>query len=234
MRKHLIHCGKNLDTLWENNGCIVGKQWIHCEKTLVGEDTVIRNSVIGNGCTIGAHCEIDGAYIWDDTVVEAGCRIQKSVIASRCFIGEGSVILAGSILSFAVRIGPNARVPVGTRLVGQADQVALLDGFAEVSFFCLNFADSHREKCHGAFGLFWCMIGLPICNFSFDRLIDWSIFRLIDWSIFRLIDWLIFWLIDWFVTCQCISSYYWKVFAPLAEIIIRNSNLPKKMALGEW
>ena len=153
--KQWMHCGKTMDALWENNGCIVGKQWIHCGKTLVGEDTVIRNSVIGNGCRIGAHCEIDGAYIWDDTVVEAGCRIQKSVIASRCFIGEGSVILAGSILSFAVRIGPNARVPVGTRLVGQADQVALLDGFAEVSFFRLNFADSHREKCHGASGFFW-------------------------------------------------------------------------------
>lgn len=102
----------------------------------IGENTVIRNSVIGNGCRIGADCLVDGAYIWDDCVVEAGCRIGKSVIASRCYIGAGSVILTGAVLSYAVRIGPNARVPVGTRLIGQADK-ALLDGVADVSPFGL-------------------------------------------------------------------------------------------------
>ncbi|OQV19096.1 Translation initiation factor eIF-2B subunit epsilon [Hypsibius exemplaris] len=94
---------------------------------VIGENSVVRNSVIGNGCRIGANCVIDGAYIWDGCTVEAECQIQKCVIAGGCWIGRGSVVASGVILSYGVRVGPDARLPVGTRLVGKADFQSITD-----------------------------------------------------------------------------------------------------------
>lgn len=49
----------------------------------IGENTLIRRSVIGDGCKIGAGVTISDSYMWAGSVVEDGAKLQGAVVASR-------------------------------------------------------------------------------------------------------------------------------------------------------
>ncbi|OZJ02026.1 hypothetical protein BZG36_05388, partial [Bifiguratus adelaidae] len=50
--------------------------------TAIGDNTIVTNSVIGRRCFIGKNVVIEGAYIWDDVVINDGCRISHSLLAN--------------------------------------------------------------------------------------------------------------------------------------------------------
>lgn len=66
----------------------------------IGENTkiwqfasVIRGSVIGDGCVIASNTVIDGASIGDESRIGSLCSINPGVVIGRgCFVGPGSVM----------------------------------------------------------------------------------------------------------------------------------------------
>jgi len=71
----------------------------HIEKSIIGEGTEIRgsviSSVIGAGVTIEEGVEIRDSIIMRETVIGAGTKITKSIIAENCRIGKNCEIGIG-------------------------------------------------------------------------------------------------------------------------------------------
>jgi glucose-1-phosphate adenylyltransferase len=71
----------------------------HIEKSIIGEGTEVRgsviNSVIGAGVTIEEGVEIRDSIIMRETVIGAGTKITKSIIAENCRIGKNCEIGIG-------------------------------------------------------------------------------------------------------------------------------------------
>ena len=65
----------------------------------------IKSSVIGRNCKIGSGVRIEGAYLWDNVVIEDGVSITASIICDNARVGQKSIIGKGCILSFNVCFG---------------------------------------------------------------------------------------------------------------------------------
>ncbi|XP_020570964.1 probable translation initiation factor eIF-2B subunit epsilon [Phalaenopsis equestris] len=77
----------------------------------VGDDTIISNSVIGQGCTIGHNVVIEGSYIWDNVIIEDGCKLSHAVVCDGVHLRTGVVLEPGVILSFKVEVGQQIVIP---------------------------------------------------------------------------------------------------------------------------
>ncbi|KAJ3092387.1 hypothetical protein HK100_006953 [Physocladia obscura] len=86
------------------------------DKTEVGENSRIVDSVIGRGCKIGKNVRISGSYIWDGAIIGDDCIVERSILADNVVLLNGVVVEKGSILSFGVRVGPKFTVKEFTRL----------------------------------------------------------------------------------------------------------------------
>ncbi|KAF9762506.1 hypothetical protein IL306_003388 [Fusarium sp. DS 682] len=80
----------------------------------IGQESNISNSIIGRDCKIGNNVILKDCYIWDETKIEDGARIYRSIVAESTTIGKNSSIAEGSLISFNVDIGENTRLPKGT------------------------------------------------------------------------------------------------------------------------
>lgn len=117
----------------------------------IGEGSIIRNSVIGAHCRIGADVVLDNCYLWEYTVVESGCRISHSIIADHVRVRSGSLIARGCLVTSNITIGPKADLPPRTR-------IAKLGEHIDVAFRQLSFdtpqpsdnSDDDQEKGRGA------------------------------------------------------------------------------------
>ncbi|KAM0551995.1 hypothetical protein ACHAPJ_008103 [Fusarium lateritium] len=80
----------------------------------IGSGSTITNSIIGRDCKIGANVVLVDSFIWDDTTIEDGARIQRSIVADSAVIGKNSTISEGSLISFGVSVSENATLPKDT------------------------------------------------------------------------------------------------------------------------
>lgn len=104
----------------------------------VGEGSVIRNSVIGAHCRIGADVVLDNVYLWECTVVESGCCISHSIIADHVRVRTGSTIARGCLITSNITLGPKADLPPRTR-------IAKLGEHIDVAFRQLSFDTPHSS-----------------------------------------------------------------------------------------
>lgn len=84
--------------------------------TTVGDDTIISNSVIGQGCTIGRNVTIEGSYIWDNVNIEDGCKLSHALVCDAVHLRQGVVLEPGVILSFKVEVGQQIVVPAYSKV----------------------------------------------------------------------------------------------------------------------
>ena len=82
----------------------------------IGKRTHITQSSIGHNCRIGEGVVIEGAYIWDNCVVERGSRVIRSILCDSVYIKSNVTIEPGCILSYGVIVGPDFTVKKGSRL----------------------------------------------------------------------------------------------------------------------
>ena len=59
-KRHHIYYHRNVQLAM---GCVLEEKVIVGQDTSIGDNTTVRNSVIGKYCQIGQNCKIDGAYI---------------------------------------------------------------------------------------------------------------------------------------------------------------------------
>ncbi|KAJ3691902.1 hypothetical protein LUZ61_000005 [Rhynchospora tenuis] len=84
--------------------------------TIIGENSSVSNSVIGELCTIGRNVSIDGCYIWDNVTIEDGCRLSHSIVCDGVHLHAGATLEPGVILSFKVEVGQNITVPAYSKV----------------------------------------------------------------------------------------------------------------------
>ena len=96
----------------------------------IGVSTHITQSSIGHNCRIGDNVVIEGAYIWDNCVIERGSKVYRSILCDSVYVKSNVVVEQGCILSYGVIVGPRFTVKRGSRLtcIQHTDTVGSVDG----------------------------------------------------------------------------------------------------------
>ncbi|MEN3037732.1 MAG: sugar phosphate nucleotidyltransferase [Candidatus Kryptonium sp.] len=79
-------------------------------KTKIGKNVKIVNSVIGSECEIGDDCEIINCVIWDRTKIKEQAKLNLDVIGYECVIGEKTEISENVFISNNCFIGREAKL----------------------------------------------------------------------------------------------------------------------------
>ncbi|KAG9028771.1 hypothetical protein FRB95_006098 [Tulasnella sp. JGI-2019a] len=88
--------------------CTIGSHTIIGPQSTVQNDAYIVSSVIGRGCEIGVGSVIKNSYIWDGASIGPSCSIEESIIGHDVKILAGSVVRRGCLIGKATVLGPNA------------------------------------------------------------------------------------------------------------------------------
>nr|CAD7455375.1 unnamed protein product [Timema tahoe] len=99
-------------------GCDLEEDVVLAKGTVVGENTQITRSVIGQNCRIGKNCDIADSYIWNNVVIEDGCCVKFSVVGEGCVLSQGVHLKDGCILGPGVIIPP-VQSFLGLRIVAE-------------------------------------------------------------------------------------------------------------------
>ncbi|XP_076277356.1 eukaryotic translation initiation factor 2B subunit epsilon isoform X2 [Lasioglossum baleicum] len=73
-------------------GCILKEDSVLCENSILGSDTSVTRSVIGQSCLIGSNVEIKDSYVLSDAKIEDNSTITNSIIFSNCVIKQAARI----------------------------------------------------------------------------------------------------------------------------------------------
>lgn len=71
---------------------------------MMGNHSVISESVVGQDCTIGNNVTINDCYIWDSVIIEDDCKLSHALLCNGVHLRKGAVLEPGVILSFKVMI----------------------------------------------------------------------------------------------------------------------------------
>lgn len=121
--------------------------------TTIGDSSKVSNTVIGAGCTIGSNVSIEGSYIWNNVIIEDGCKLTHAIVCDGVIMKSGAVLEPGVVLSLKVVIGEQFVVRAYSK-VSMFQQPTMQDsdeeleyadssgGMAEVSSISIAAADS--------------------------------------------------------------------------------------------
>lgn len=73
-------------------GCMLEKDSILCQNSILGNDTSATRSVIGCYCVIGSNVTIKNSYILSNSKIEDNCIITNSIVFSNCLIKQNAKI----------------------------------------------------------------------------------------------------------------------------------------------
>lgn len=73
-------------------GCILEKDSILCQNSILGNDTFVTRSIIGNNCLVGSNVTIKNSYILLNNKIEDNCCITNSIVFSDCIIKQNAQI----------------------------------------------------------------------------------------------------------------------------------------------
>ncbi|KAF1809415.1 nucleotide-diphospho-sugar transferase [Eremomyces bilateralis CBS 781.70] len=99
-----------------SRSCIINGGTVLGQGTSVGDRTRISKCVIGRRCQIGRDVQLEGAYIWDDTVIADGADVRQAIIANEAVVGKNCKVEPGALISYGVRIADGFTVPGTARL----------------------------------------------------------------------------------------------------------------------
>lgn len=73
-------------------------------------------TVIGGGCVVKHDAVVKESVIWPGAVIEAGARIEYSIVGDGCHIGANSCVLDGVVLGGEVIVGSGCRISSNVRV----------------------------------------------------------------------------------------------------------------------
>ncbi|CAN7936902.1 unnamed protein product [Ixodes hexagonus] len=124
-QRHCIY--KPCDGLQLSRSCMLKQNTLVGAGTKIGNGTTITNSVIGKNCTIGPNVTLDSVYVWDNVVIEEGCKLTTCLLATGVVVKRNVTVSPGCILSYGVTVGPDVMLKENTLL--QAEPV--VDDFGD-------------------------------------------------------------------------------------------------------
>jgi len=80
------------------------------ENTMVGDDVIIENSVIGKNCEIARGSKVIESILWDNVRIEKDSSLNRAVVASNSQIGERALLEEGSVIASNCVFGPDTHV----------------------------------------------------------------------------------------------------------------------------
>ena len=84
----------------------------------VSESAILSGTVIiGDNCVIRDNCRLTDSIIWSDTVIDAGCRVEKSIIGNWCYLSENTRVEKDSIISNRCKTKPGTHVNPGSTII---------------------------------------------------------------------------------------------------------------------
>jgi translation initiation factor eIF-2B subunit epsilon len=101
----------------------IGEYCVLGASVTVGENARLSHSVLGACCQVGPDVVLDGVFLGEGCLVEAGCRIAHSILADNVLVKAGSVIEAGCLITSNVTVGPKAHLPAHTRVAKLTEHV---------------------------------------------------------------------------------------------------------------
>lgn len=117
------------DSVILSRTCEVGPDVMIGAGTRIGRDgasaTIVRNSVVGRNCVIGAGVTLVDAYVWDGVVIEDNCTVHKAILAQDVRLGAGVVVRDGSIVCHGCVVPAGTALAPGARIALEAPS----DGF---------------------------------------------------------------------------------------------------------
>ena len=76
-------------------------------------------SVLGDGCTVESGAAVADSLLWDAVHVEAGARLEWSIVASRARIGVGARVGRGAVIGHDAQIAPGVVIEPDARVPGR-------------------------------------------------------------------------------------------------------------------
>ena len=110
--------------------CTVDRDSMVGAGTVIGEETSIMYSVLGQNCKVGTNCKLDHCVVMDGATIGDECQLSYSFICAGVRIGNGCVVGAGSVLSIGCVLGPGFQLKPHTR-VAQQEQVLDFEGSSD-------------------------------------------------------------------------------------------------------
>ncbi|KAL9035746.1 MAG: hypothetical protein Q9214_006445 [Letrouitia sp. 1 TL-2023] len=110
--------------IYTENGVVLGRNCCIQNRsvlgagTSIGDDSIVRETVLGRQCRIGRNTVLEGAYIWDNAVVGDGSVIRRAIIGKGAMLGKNCVVKEGALISYDVKLSDNV-VITGTRKLTQ-------------------------------------------------------------------------------------------------------------------
>lgn len=101
----------------------IGEYVVIGASVTVGEGSRVTNSVIGPNCQIGPDVVLDGVFLGEGCLIEAGCKIYHSILAENVLVKAGSFIDRGCMVTSNVTLGPRAALPPYTRIAKLTEHV---------------------------------------------------------------------------------------------------------------
>lgn len=78
--------------------------------SVVGDDVILENSVIGRNCEISRGSRIAETIMWDNVKIDKDSRIKRAIIASNSVIGERALLEEGSVVAGNCSLGPDTHI----------------------------------------------------------------------------------------------------------------------------
>eukprot|EP01060_Flectonema_neradi_P020587 TRINITY_DN280_c1_g4_i1.p1 TRINITY_DN280_c1_g4~~TRINITY_DN280_c1_g4_i1.p1 ORF type:complete len:744 (+),score=142.10 TRINITY_DN280_c1_g4_i1:68-2299(+) len=91
------------------------KSYLIGPKVVIGDGSIIANSVLGEGVTVGKNCTITNSQIWSGATIGDNTTVDGSIICT-AEVGSGCSIDSGCVVATKVTIKDNQQIPKGTRL----------------------------------------------------------------------------------------------------------------------
>ena len=89
------------------------------EKSMIGEDSVLSWSVVGNGCRIGVKSKVEHCYIGWGVSIGDNCVIKGAFIGDNVTIADNVTIEPGCVIGNGLSFGNGATIPPGTRIISK-------------------------------------------------------------------------------------------------------------------
>lgn len=98
---------------------VVGPNVVLGPESRVEAGCVVRDSVIGRGCSVGGRSRLDGAYLWNGSSVGEGCTLRRCVVGAGTSVGSNSTLVNGALVDAGLSLADGTTVVGPRKVIGK-------------------------------------------------------------------------------------------------------------------